>query len=79
MSEPAPNNLAGLIWPIPDVGFSRQSEFVDIVRKGRTGIGEIQKGLAHGGRPLAERRQALVTATVAGRIDVALADAVSVS
>ncbi|MBG0816063.1 restriction endonuclease subunit S [Planomonospora sp. ID82291] len=60
-------------WPIPDAGLAEQREMVRRVTEQHAVTGALREKVSRQLELLAERRQALITAAVTGRIDVTTA------
>ncbi|WP_227833602.1 restriction endonuclease subunit S [Nocardia macrotermitis] len=60
-------------WPIPQVGLTKQQDFVRRMIRGREEISRLKSAIDRQLALLAERRQALITAAVTGQFDVTTA------
>ncbi|MBB4942495.1 type I restriction enzyme S subunit [Streptosporangium album] len=60
-------------WPIPNAGLSEQREVVKRVKEQQAMTGSLRSRIGRQLKLLAERKQALITAAVTGRIDVTTA------
>ncbi|GHH72990.1 hypothetical protein GCM10017673_28830 [Streptosporangium violaceochromogenes] len=60
-------------WPMPAVALSEQVKFVNRIRESRASVERLRPLVKQQLKLLAERRQALITATVTGQFDVSSA------